>query len=199
MSDGFKSSFTISTILLPLATANSFFLSLNARAVAQVGKLIPRVSVTHAMVFAVNNPEQLPAPGQAQHSNSYSSSSVIFPEDNSPTASNTVIKSAFLSLYFPGSIGPPVTKMDGTSSLAAAISIPGTTLSQLGIITRPSKQCPIVMLSTVLTTISREASEYFIPSWFIAIPSQIAMVSNSNGIPPATLIPSFTYSTNSLR
>ena len=56
------------------------------------------VSVMHAMVFAVNNPEQLPAPEHAHFSSSSSSSSVILPDDNSPTASKTVIKSAFLSL-----------------------------------------------------------------------------------------------------
>ena len=110
-----------------------------------------------------------------------------------------MIKSAGFPLYSPDAIGPPVTTMDGTSTLAAPIIIPGTTLSQLGINTSPSNACPLVMLSTVAAMISREGSEYFIPSWFILIPSQTAIVSNSNGIPPAAIIPSFTNSTNSFK
>ena len=89
--------------------------------------------------------------------------------------------------------------MLGTSTRQAPIIIPGTTLSQLGINTSPSNACPLVMLSTVAAIISLEGSEYFIPSWFILIPSQIAIVSNSKGIPPAAIIPSLTNSTKSLR
>ena len=91
-----------------------------------------------AMVFAVNRPEQLPAPGQAHFSSSITSSSVIFPAEYAPTASKTVIKSAGLPLYCPDFIGPPVTTILGTFTRAAPIIIPGTTLSQLGIRTSPS-------------------------------------------------------------
>ena len=66
--------------------------------VAQVGRDNPNVSVIQAIVFAVNNPEQLPAPGHAHFSSSFTSSSVIFPAEYAPTASNTVIKSAGLPL-----------------------------------------------------------------------------------------------------
>ena len=41
-------------------------------------------------------------------------------------------------------------------------------------------------------TIFLVTSEYFIPIWFIASPSQIPIVLNSIGTPPAILIPSFT-------
>src|SRR5574344_22035 len=160
--EGIKSSSTISTILLPVALANSFLLGSKARVVPQVGRLIPKVSVKQAIEFAVNNPEQLPAPGHATLSSSSNSSSVILPEDNSPTASQTVIKSAFLPLNFPGTIAPPVKAIVGISNLPAAINIPGTTLSQLGIKTSPSKLCPLTILSTVAATISLEGKEYFI-------------------------------------
>ena len=167
--------------------------------VAQVGRDNPNVSVMHAIVLAVKSPEQLPAPGQAHLSSSMTSSSVIIPAEYAPTASNTVIRSAGLPLYWPDCIGPPVTTIDGTSTRAAPMIIPGTTLSQLGIKTSPSNACPLVMDSTVAAMISLDGREYFIPSWFMLIPSQTAIVSNSNGIPPAATIPSLTYSTSSLR
>ena len=40
--------------------------------------------------------------------------------------------------------------------------------------------------------ISREASEYFMPVWPIAMPSQMAIVLNSKGTPPAWRTASFT-------
>jgi|SRR3990172_994764 len=57
-----------------------------------------------------------------------------------------------------------------------------------------SKEAPIknaVPMSEIVkykphpAMISREASEYFIPVWPIATPSQTAIVLNSNGVPPA--------------
>ena len=45
-----------------------------------------------------------------------------------------------------------------------SIIIPGTTLSQLGIKTKPSKACPKAILSTVAAMISRDGREYFIPT-----------------------------------
>ena len=63
--------------------------------------------------------------------------------------------------------------------------MPGTILSQLGMQTRPSKQWARTIVSTESAMISREASEYFMPVWPMAMPSQTAMVLNSNGTPPA--------------
>ena len=57
------------------------------------------------------------------------------------------------------SIGPPETKTEGRLSLAAAISMPGTTLSQLGMNTRASKPWARAMHSTVSAISSREARE----------------------------------------
>ena len=58
---------------------------------------------------------------------------------NCPTASNNEDKHVLLpSILRPANIGPPETKIVGTLTLAAAINNPGTFLSQLGIITKPS-------------------------------------------------------------
>ncbi len=40
---------------------------------------------------------------------------------------------------------------------------------------------------------SRDGSEYRIPSWPMAIPSQMPMVPNSNATPPAAATPSCTF------
>ena len=51
------------------------------------GSAMPIASATHAIVLAVNCPPQEPADGQALHSISYRSASVIFPAACAPTAS----------------------------------------------------------------------------------------------------------------
>ena len=51
----------------------------------------------------------------------------------------------------------------GIFNLAAAISIPGTILSQFGISTRASRPCAIVIDSIESAISSRLAREYFIP------------------------------------
>ena len=45
-------------------------------------------------------------------------------------------------------MGPPETSTTGMSSRAAAMTMPGTTLSQLGMSTRPSSPCALAMIST---------------------------------------------------
>ena len=89
--------------------------------------------------------------------------------------------------------------MAGTLSLAAAISIPGVTLSQFEIITKPSKRWACIIISTESEINSRLGSEYRIPSCPIAIPSHTAIVLNSKGVPPASRMPSFTASPNDLK
>ena len=51
--------------------------------------LMPRKSITSAIVLAVNWPPQAPAPGHATDSSACTSSSVIRPAARAPTASNT--------------------------------------------------------------------------------------------------------------
>ena len=79
MSLGLMSFLTSSTILLPVSLAICSFLLSSARDVPHPVRLIPMVSVRHAMVFAVNRPEQLPLPGHAVHSTMRSSSSPMVP------------------------------------------------------------------------------------------------------------------------
>ena len=84
--------------------------------------------------------------------------------------------------------------IDGILSLDAAISIPGTILSQLGISTSASKPCANAIDSIESAISSRDASEYFIPTCPIAIPSHTPIAGNSSGVPPAIRTPAFTAS-----
>ena len=146
------------------------------------------------MVLAVNMPEHEPQPGQADCSISLSSSSVMVPALTEPTPSKMWFRSTGWPLNLPASMGPPLTKMAGTLSRTAAISMPGTILSQLGMKTRASKAWPSAMISTVSAMSSRLGRLYFMPAWFMAMPSQSAMVLNSNGTPPPARTPSLTAS-----
>jgi hypothetical protein len=55
------------------------------------------------------------------------------------------------------------------------------------------------MDSTESATISREGSEYFMPVWPIATPSQMAIVLNSMGTPPASRTACLTVSATLFR
>jgi len=156
------------------------------------GKPIPRASVRQFIEFAVNMPAQEPQPGQALSSIRASSLASILPAFRAPTASNTLLRSRLRPPSSSDSMGPPEMKMEGRFSLAAAISMPGMILSQLGIKTSASKQCARTMHSTLSAMSSRVHSEYFIPSCPIAMPSQTPMVLNSSGVPPAASTPSLT-------
>ena len=68
------------------------------------------------------------------------------------------------SFIVPASMGPPETKMVGMFTRAAAMSRPGTFLSQLGIITSPSNWWAIAMASVESAIRSRVTREYFIPT-----------------------------------
>ena len=91
------------------------------------------------MEFAVYIPEHEPHVGQALFSYSSTSSRLILPAAYEPTVSNIVERLVFLPFTCPASIGPPLTNIVGTFTLAAAINNPGTFLSQLGTITSASK------------------------------------------------------------
>ena len=103
------------------------------------------------------------------------------------------------SLPAPGSIAPPVTIRAGTFMRPAAISMPGVTLSQLETPTHPSRAWPSTMTSQQSEMTSLEMSEYLIPLCPIAMPSQTAGTPKTKGFPPASMMPSFTASTISLR
>ena len=61
-------------------------------------------------------------------------------------------------------MGPPEQTMAGTSIRTAAMTMPGTILSQLGTSTRPSSWWAMYMVSTLSQISSRLAREYFMPT-----------------------------------
>ena len=146
------------------------------------------------MLLAVNIPEQDPQPGQAESSQRASSASLMMPAWNLPTASKTELRSMSDPSLRPASMGPPDAMTEGMFSLAAAIIMPGTILSQFVTSARPSSRCASAIDSIESAMSSREAREYFIPAWPIAMPSQMPMEGNSIGVPPALLMPAFTAS-----
>ena len=142
------------------------------------------------MLFAVYIPAQEPQPGQVlvSYSNSFASS-IIF-AFLAPTASNILDRLTSSLSTRPGIIAPPEQTTAGIFIRTAAITIPGTILSQLGTRTRPSSACAIVLVSTLSAISSRLARLYFMPACPIAIPSQTPMV----GVPPAMRTPALTAS-----
>ncbi len=92
----------------------------------------------------------------------------------------------------PGIIGPPEMTIAGRFRRRAAISMPGTILSQFGMNTMPSKPWAMAIDSQLSAISSRDAREYFMPTWPIAMPSHTPMAGNSTGTPPARRMPSLT-------
>ena len=103
------------------------------------------------------------------------------------------------SVVVPASIGPPETNTVGMLSRRAAISMPGTTLSQFGMQISASAQCALHWYSTVSAMMSRLGSEYSMPVWPMAMPSSTAIVLNSRGMPPASRMASETMRPTLLR
>ena len=161
---GVTPSITILTNRFPDSFAIRVFLASTACAVPQPGRLNPSASVRHAIVLAVNNPAQEPAPLQDIFSILLSSESDIAPLWYAPTPSKTDMRSRYSSPTKPGSMGPPVTTIAGISSLPAAIRWPGKILSHAEIRTIPSNWCACIISSMVSSIASRLGSEYFIPS-----------------------------------
>ncbi len=128
------SSKAISQILLAAFLKSSSLSLLSAKIVPFPSKAIPIASHKVFIEFAVNIPEQEPPLGQAEHSISLNSSSLILLASYAPTASKTELRLIFSPfLVTPERIGPPLTKIVGTLTLKAPISIPGVILSQFGI------------------------------------------------------------------
>ena len=111
------------------------------------------------MELAVNIPEQEPQVGQLASSRRRSSASSIRPALYAPTASNIWERLVFFPSTHPASIGPPEQTIAGRFSRSAAISMPGTILSQFGISTKPSKQWAAARVSTESAISSRDAKE----------------------------------------
>ncbi len=82
----------------------------------------------------------------------------------------------------------------GTSSRARAITQPGIVLSQPDKATTPSNRWPRATSSIESAITSRLTSDVFIPWVPMVMPSEMATVLNSIGVPPAALTPSLTRS-----
>ena len=158
------------------------------------GRAIPTASHRQFILFAVYIPAQEPQPGQVlvSYSNSFASS-IIF-AFLAPTASNILDRLTSSLSTRPGIIAPPEQTTAGIFIRTAAITIPGTILSQLGTRTRPSSACAIVIVSTLSAISSRLARLYFMPACPIAIPSQTPMAGIMMGVPPAMRTPALTAS-----
>src|SRR5574344_1356021 len=131
-------------------------------------------------------PAQLPQPGHEVSSIFSRSLAEILAAFSAPTPSKTVFRSEAAPVrgLQPGDIGPPEAKIVGMLTRRAPSSMPGTILSQLGTQIMASKQCARATVSTASAISSRDGSEYFMPAWAMARPSQTAMVLNSIGTPP---------------
>src|SRR3954449_2374125 len=153
---------------------------------------MPIASATLAIVFAVYMPPQAPSPGQIARSIRSTSSRLILPAKQAPTASKASMIVTSLPSTWPGMIEPAYRKTLARSSRAAAIIMPGSDLSQPARSTEPSSRSAIITVSTESAMTSRETSEKCIPSWPIAMPSETEMVPNSSGEPPAACTPFLT-------
>ncbi len=164
IAEGRISSWRSFMICIPEALARRIRAAATAGTVPFPGRAMPMTSVMQFIELAVNIPAQEPQPGQIDASISISSSSVIFPALTAPIPSKISLKEARRPWKRPANMGPPLITIAGRSSRAAAMSIPGTILSQFGINTRASKAWARAIISMESAMSSRLASEYFIPS-----------------------------------
>ena len=94
------------TTAAPAALASPWRRPSMAGGDAEPGRLMPSASPIELIVLAVNMPPQAPSPGQAARSISSSSSSLIVPAAQAPTASNTLVTSSARPWCSPGMIEP---------------------------------------------------------------------------------------------
>ena len=93
----------------------------------------------------------------------------------------TVLSDPSLILATPGRMDPAYRKTLARSRRAAAMSMPGSDLSQPASRTEPSRRSACMTVSTESAMISRLTSEKCMPSWPIEMPSLTLMVPNSSG------------------
>ena len=198
--DGVTPRSRTSTTSRPQSSATWPFLPSSAGTIELPAGEMPSTSNAIAMVFAVNWPPQAPAPGLAWFSRSRRSSSERSPAACAPMPSNTSWMVTSLPRQRPGAIEPPYSIRLGTSpSRASAITQPGIVLSQPDSAITASNMCPRATSSIESAITSRLTSEARIPSVPIVMPSEIATVLNSMGVPPAARTPSFTRSASRRR
>src|SRR4051812_27895286 len=153
---------------------------------AEPGIDMPMASATDAMVLAVYMPPQAPSPGQMARSMRSTSSRLISPRAQAPTASNaSMMVTSFSvpssSLTQPGAIDPAYRNTLDRSRRAAAMSMPGRDLSQPASSTDPSRRSACMTVSTESAMMSRLTREKCMPSGPMEMPSETEMVPNPSG------------------
>ena len=141
------------------------------------------------MVLAVYWPPHAPGPGQATVSSSSRSARLIRPAATAPIASNTSPTATAWPRKWPGAIVPLYRMTAGTSSRARAIAAPGVVLSQPTMQTIASNMCESATSSIESAITSRLTREPFMPCVPMVMPSEMAIVLNSIGVPPAARTP----------
>ncbi len=122
------------------------------------GRARPRASARQFMLLAVNRPAQEPQVGAASSMKSVRSSGDTSPRCAMPASSARLLTSMARPWKQPASMGPPLTRMAGTSSLAMAIIMPGVILSQLLTRTMASRAWASIIASMESAMSSRLAS-----------------------------------------
>ena len=97
---------SISTTASPERWANPSRRRSTAGGAAEPGRLMPSASATAAIVLAVYMPPQAPSPGQIARSIRSTSSRVILPARQAPTASKASMIVTSLPSTWPGMIEP---------------------------------------------------------------------------------------------
>src|SRR5688572_9921601 len=185
-----KFSFTISTILLPLNCANTFFLESAAGIATAPDKVSPNDSTMQAMVLAVPIVMQWPMLRLIQLSANSHSSCVIFPVFMSSSNFHTCVPDPIVCpLYRPLSIGPPGITIVGNPTLDAPITVEGVVLSQPVNNTTPSIGLPRMDSSASILAKLRNN----IAVGFNNVSPKL-IIGNSTGNPPASSTPLFTDS-----
>ena len=127
---GDKSCLSSSIICSPASFAKAIRADITAGILPFPGSAMPMASVRQFMELAVYIPEQEPQAGTSGFFQSQQFSVVNFSSCVGAYRLKHFRKAKAAILMFPGSMGPPLTKMLGRFRRQAAISIPGTTLSQ---------------------------------------------------------------------
>ncbi len=149
MSDGFRSSATISTMRRPDICARVERRASAAGMAALDGRVMPKASTREAIEDAVPMVLQWPAERELAASASRKSASSRVPARTSSDRRHTSVPEPKVRPWNrPDSIGPPETTMAGRSQLAAPMSSAGVVLSQPVSSTTPSMGLPRIDSST---------------------------------------------------
>ena len=195
MSDGRVPAATRSMIWAPARSATCRRRESTAGIAALPAGAIPSASVRQAIVDAVPIGEQCPSLRHIPASNSSQSACVNRPARSSSLSRQQSVHAPTFSLRKrPLSIGPPVTIIAGTSTLAAPMRLAGMVLSQLARRTTPSTGLPRISSSTAMAIRFRYSIAVGL---MIGSPREITGI--STGKPPARSTPRFTCSARSRR